>query len=90
MITGWLEMAIFSREIIGREVVDAHNEKLGLLTDLIIDKQSGSVTIAVVKLESNLIQIYFHGNTKKVQLEYRLMMSQEFLVKSTSNDEIQT
>ena len=47
-------MAIFSREIIGREVVDAHNEKLGLLTDLIIDKQSGSVTIAVVKLERNL------------------------------------
>ena len=54
MITGWFEMAIFAREIIGREVVDAHNEKLGLLTDLIIDKQSGSVTIAVVKLESNL------------------------------------
>ena len=47
-------MAIFAREIIGREVVDAHNEKLGLLTDLIIDKQSGSVTVAVVKLESNL------------------------------------
>ena len=47
-------MAIFANEVIGRDVVDSHNEKLGELNDLVIDKLSGSVTQIVVKLERNL------------------------------------
>ena len=47
-------MAIFAKEVIGKEVVDSHNEKLGKLADFIIDKLSGSVTQIVVILEENL------------------------------------
>ena len=34
-------MAVFANEVMGRDVVDSHNEKLGEITDLIIDKLSG-------------------------------------------------
>ena len=47
-------MAVFANEVMGRDVVDSHNEKLGEITDLIIDKLSGSVTQIVVVLEGNL------------------------------------
>ena len=47
-------MAIFANEVMGRDVVDSHNEKLGELNDIVIDKFSGSVTQIVVKLEQNL------------------------------------
>ena len=47
-------MAIFTRELIGRDVVDSHNEKLGNLTDMIFDVQSGSITTIIVTLETDL------------------------------------
>ena len=47
-------MAVFANEVMGRDVVDKHNEKLGEISDLIIDKLSGSVTRIVVILEANL------------------------------------
>ena len=47
-------MAVFAKEVMGRDVVDSHNEKLGELSDLILDKLSGSVTQIVVTLEGNL------------------------------------
>tara|TARA_B100000575_G_scaffold112358_1_gene89416 strand:+ start:1193 stop:1432 length:240 start_codon:yes stop_codon:yes gene_type:complete len=47
-------MAVFANEVMGRDVVDKHNEKLGEISDLIIDKLSGSVTQIVVILEANL------------------------------------
>tara|TARA_B100000965_G_scaffold145724_1_gene121470 strand:- start:8129 stop:8368 length:240 start_codon:yes stop_codon:yes gene_type:complete len=47
-------MAVFAKEVMGLEVVDSHNEKLGEVTDLVIDKLSGSITQIVVLLEANL------------------------------------
>ncbi|DAC31868.1 MAG: hypothetical protein CMB29_06150 [Euryarchaeota archaeon] len=47
-------MAVFANEVMGRDVVDSHNEKLGEISDLVIDKLSGSVTQIVVILEGNL------------------------------------
>ena len=47
-------MAVFAKEVMGRDVVDLHNEKLGEISDLVIDKLSGSVTQIVVTLEANL------------------------------------
>ena len=47
-------MAVFAKEVMGLDVVDSHNEKLGEVTDLVIDKSSGSITQIVVILEANL------------------------------------
>jgi sporulation protein YlmC with PRC-barrel domain len=47
-------MAIFARELIGKDVVDSHNEKLGKMTDIVFDVQSGSITTIVVTLEGDL------------------------------------
>ncbi len=47
-------MAVFAKEVMGLDVVDSHNEKLGEVTDLVIDKLSGSITQIVVILEANL------------------------------------
>ena len=47
-------MAVFAREIIGREVIDSHNQLLGTLRDIIFDKQSGSISGIRVKIEENL------------------------------------
>tara|TARA_B100001564_G_C20604925_1_gene654656 strand:+ start:516 stop:755 length:240 start_codon:yes stop_codon:yes gene_type:complete len=47
-------VAVFAKEVMGRDVVDLHNEKLGEISDLVIDKLSGSVTQIVVTLEANL------------------------------------
>ncbi len=47
-------MAVFAKEVMGLDVVDSHNEKLGEVTDLVIDKLSGSITQIVVLLETNL------------------------------------
>jgi sporulation protein YlmC with PRC-barrel domain len=38
-------MAVFAREILGREVVDSHSQLLGVLRDVSFDKQSGSITL---------------------------------------------
>ena len=47
-------MAVFAREIIGREVIDSHNQLLGTLRDILFDKQSGSISGIRVKIEENL------------------------------------
>ena len=47
-------MAVFAKEVMGLDVVDSHNEKLGEVTDLVIDKLSGSITQIVVNLDANL------------------------------------
>ena len=47
-------MAVFAKEVMGLDVVDSHNEKLREVTDLVIDKLSGSITQIVVNLEANL------------------------------------
>ena len=47
-------MAVFAREIIGRQVIDSHSQLLGLLRDIVFDKQSGSVSSIRVKIEENL------------------------------------
>jgi sporulation protein YlmC with PRC-barrel domain len=47
-------MAVFAREIVGREVIDSHSQLLGILRDIIFDKQSGSISGIRVKIEENL------------------------------------
>ena len=47
-------MAVFAREIVGRQVVDSHSQVLGILRDMVFDKQSGSVSSIRVKIEENL------------------------------------
>ncbi len=47
-------MAVFAREIVGREVIDSHSQLLGILRDIIVDKQSGSISGIRVKIEENL------------------------------------
>ena len=47
-------MAVFAREIVGRQVVDSHSQLLGSLRDIVFDKQSGSVSSIRVKIEENL------------------------------------
>jgi len=51
----WSEtMAVFAREIIGREVVDSHSVLLGTLRDIVFDKQSGSISAIRVKVEQDI------------------------------------
>jgi len=47
-------MAVFAREIVGRDVVDSHSQLLGILRDIVFDKQSGSISGLRVKIEENL------------------------------------
>ena len=47
-------MAIFARELIGKDVVDSHNETLGKMTDIVFDVQSGSITTIIVTIEGDL------------------------------------
>ena len=47
-------MAIFGRELIGREVVDSHGEVLGQLIDIVFDNQLGSITEFLVKIGMDL------------------------------------
>lgn len=48
------QMAIFGRELIGREVVDSHGEVLGQLIDIIFDNQLGVITEFLVKISKDL------------------------------------
>lgn len=48
------QMAIFGRELIGREVVDSHGEVLGQLIDIIFDNQLGVITEFLVKIGKDL------------------------------------
>ena len=47
-------MAIFGRELIGREVVDSHGEVLGQLIDIVFDNQLGAITEFLVKIGMDL------------------------------------
>ena len=47
-------MAIFAREIIGRDVVDSHLERLGELKDVVFDTPTGYILALRVKIESDI------------------------------------
>ena len=47
-------MAIFAAEIIGREVVDSHFERLGELKDVVFDTPTGSIVALRVEIERDL------------------------------------
>jgi sporulation protein YlmC with PRC-barrel domain len=47
-------MAIFAAEIIGREVVDSHLERLGELKDVVFDTPTGSIVALRVEIEHDL------------------------------------
>ena len=47
-------MAIFGRDLVGREVVDSHGEVLGHLFDVVFDNQLGAITEFLVKIGSDL------------------------------------
>ena len=47
-------MAIFAAEIIGREVVDSHLERLGELKDVVFDTPTGSIVALRVEIERDL------------------------------------
>ena len=47
-------MAIFGRELIGREVVDSHGEVIGQLIDIVFDNQLGAITEFLVKIGMDL------------------------------------
>lgn len=47
-------MAIFGRELIGREVVDSHGEVLGQLIDIVFDNQLGALIEFLVKIGTDL------------------------------------
>ena len=44
----------FSKELIGRSVVDSHGEYLGRLNDIVFDVSSGVVTDLHVEVEANI------------------------------------
>ena len=44
----------FSKELIGRSVVDSHGEYLGRLNDIVFDVSSGVVTDLHVEVEPNI------------------------------------
>lgn len=47
-------MAIFAREIIGREVVDSHQQRLGELKDVVFDTPTGTIVALRVQIERDL------------------------------------
>jgi len=47
-------VAIFAREIIGRDVVDSHLERLGELKDVVFDTPTGSILALRVKIENDI------------------------------------
>ncbi|RJU98696.1 MAG: PRC-barrel domain containing protein [Candidatus Poseidoniales archaeon] len=47
-------VAIFAREIIGRDVVDSHQERLGELKDVVFDTSTGSILALRVKIENDI------------------------------------
>ncbi|DAC32604.1 MAG TPA: hypothetical protein HA356_02585 [Candidatus Poseidoniaceae archaeon] len=47
-------MAIFAREIIGRDVVDSHLERLGELRDLVFDSPTGTIIALKVAIEADI------------------------------------
>jgi len=44
----------FSKELVGRSVVDSHGEKLGILKDLTFDMSSGTISDFLVEVEPNI------------------------------------
>ena len=49
-----MSQASFGHELLGREVVDAVGDSLGILVDLEIDSHSGSVVNMLIKVEENI------------------------------------
>ena len=47
-------MAIFAKDIIGRDVVGRQDERLGELKDVVFDKATGSVMSIRVRIESDI------------------------------------
>ena len=47
-------MAVFAREIVGRKVINPQSELLGILRDIVFDKQSGSISALRVELQPDL------------------------------------
>ncbi|MFB1005177.1 MAG: PRC-barrel domain-containing protein [Candidatus Poseidoniaceae archaeon] len=47
-------MAIFAREIIGRDVVDSHQQRLGELKDVVFDTPTGTIVALRVQIERDL------------------------------------
>ena len=47
-------MAIFAREIIGRDVVDSHQQRLGELKDVVFDTPTGTIVALRVEIERDL------------------------------------
>ena len=47
-------MAIFAREIIGRDVVDSHQQRLGELKDVVFDTPTGTIVALRDQIERDL------------------------------------
>ena len=47
-------MAIFAKDIIGRDVVGRQDERLGELKDVVLDKATGSVMSIRVRIEDDI------------------------------------
>lgn len=64
----------FSKEIVGRSVVDSHGEKLGTLKDLTFDLASGTISDFLVEVEqgidTKLLPWEGNGNVVNVPAEH--------------------
>jgi sporulation protein YlmC with PRC-barrel domain len=47
-------MAIFARDIIGRDVVDSHGQRLGELKDITFDIATGAILTLKVRVEGDI------------------------------------
>jgi len=63
-------MAIFGREIIGRQVLDQTGEELGILVDLNFDLFSGLITEFIVKVNDDIdaTKLPFEGESHVVKI----------------------
>ena len=63
-------MAIFGREIIGRQVLDQTGEGLGVLIDLQFDTISGSISDFVVEVHTDIdiTKLPFESNGNMVKI----------------------
>ena len=63
-------MAIFGREIIGRQVLDQTGETLGILIDLNFDLFSGLITEFIVKVNDDIdaTKLPFEGESRVVKI----------------------
>ena len=68
-----MSQASFGHELLSREVVDMVGDSLGILVDLEIDSDSGSVLNLLIKLEENidpsLLPWSMHGDHLRVPVD---------------------